>query len=87
MTQEQLAETAGIERNQVQNIENNRTSVPGKPANPQLLNIYRLAHALDVTPDALLPSLDGPPRPGYGDRFDAAWPSIEIELIEHVRRR
>lgn len=54
LTQEQLAEAAGISRNQVQNIEKNRnnakdpkTGRPG-PGNARLDTVFRLATALDV---------------------------------------
>ncbi|WP_425309407.1 helix-turn-helix transcriptional regulator [Ammonicoccus fulvus] len=53
MTQEDLAEAAGISRNQVQNIEANRNNQknsdgrPG-PGNPQLDTVFALANALDV---------------------------------------
>lgn len=54
MTQEELAEKAGISRNQVQNIEKNRnnskdpkTGRPG-PANAKLDTVFRLAEALQV---------------------------------------
>lgn len=54
LTQEQLAERAGISRNQVQNIEHSRSNVkdpktgrPG-PGNARLDTVFRLAHALDV---------------------------------------
>lgn len=60
MTQEQLAEAAGISRNQVQNIEKNRnnskhpkTGQPG-PGNARLDTVFRLAAALDVTVQDLI---------------------------------
>ncbi|GAA2519426.1 helix-turn-helix domain-containing protein [Rarobacter incanus] len=80
LTQEQLAGLAGIERSQLQNIERNRTSAKGHPANPQLLNVFRLAWALQVPPAVLLPELDGPPQAHYGPVFDATWPTIEAQL-------
>lgn len=66
-TQEELAERAGISRNQVQNIEhsrnNRRDPKTGKPGrgNPRLETIFHLADALDVevvvliNPDVQLP--------------------------------
>lgn len=54
LTQEQLAERAGISRNQVQNIEHSRSNVkdpntgrPG-PGNARLDTVFRLAAALEV---------------------------------------
>ncbi|SNS99560.1 Transcriptional regulator, contains XRE-family HTH domain [Micrococcales bacterium KH10] len=84
MTQDQLAGTAGIERSQLQNIERNRTSEKGRPANPQLLNIFRLAWALDVPPRWLLPDLDERPSSDYAATFDAQWPQLEVELQRRV---
>jgi len=87
LTQENLAHAAGMSRNQVQNLERNRTSAPGQPANPTVETIFRIAWALDITPDALTPTLDGPPVEHYGATLDRAWPSIEIELRERVAAR
>lgn len=81
LTQEELAERAGLERNQVQNIERNRTSIKGNAANPQLLSAFRLAWALGVAPSRLLPQLTGPPVANYRATFDASWPSMEAELV------
>jgi len=60
LTQEQLAERAGISRNQIQNIERNRnnrkdprTGLPG-PANARLDTIFLLAEALDLAVTDLL---------------------------------
>ncbi|NNG19383.1 helix-turn-helix transcriptional regulator [Naumannella sp. ID2617S] len=47
LTQEQLAEAAGISRNQVQNIELNRNNQAGA-GNPRLDTVYALARALRV---------------------------------------
>jgi transcriptional regulator with XRE-family HTH domain len=62
MTQEQLAEAAGLHRNQVQNIENSRNNArdsqgrptPG-PGNPQLDTIWAIARALEIYVVDLLP--------------------------------
>ncbi|TYL45829.1 helix-turn-helix transcriptional regulator [Nocardioides sp. BGMRC 2183] len=67
LTQEQLAERAGISRNQVQNIEKNRnntkdseTGLPG-PANARLDTVFRLAIALDLGVGYLVdPAIDDP---------------------------
>lgn len=60
-TQEDLAEKAGISRNQVQNIERNRNNTRGPdgkpgPANPNLDTVFALAHALDCTVSDLIGS-------------------------------
>lgn len=47
LTQEQLAERAGLSRNQVQNIENSRNNIDGT-ANPKLDTLWALAVALEV---------------------------------------
>lgn len=67
LTQEQLAELAGVSRNQIQNIEHCRnnakdpaTGLPGR-GNPRLDTVFHLADALGVSaavlidPDAALP--------------------------------
>ena len=69
MTQERLAELAGVHRNQIQNIEHSRnnskdpsTRRPG-PANPRLDTVFAIANALQievavlVDPEAALPGL------------------------------
>lgn len=59
LTQEQLAERAGISRNQVQNIEhsrNNSKDAKGRPGpgNARLDTVFKLAYALDVAPTSLI---------------------------------
>ena len=54
LTQEQLAERTGISRNQIQNIESNRSNHKGPDgqaarSNARLDTVFRLADALDVT--------------------------------------
>lgn len=68
MTQEQLANAAGVSRNQVQNIEASRNNArrddgrlaPG-PGNPRLDTLFALAEALDVSLVSLLPHRLGGP--------------------------
>lgn len=74
-TQEELAERAGISRNQVQNIEhsrnNSRDPKTGRPGrgNPRLETIYHLADALGVNPVVLVdPSALLPPARGRSKR-------------------
>lgn len=87
LTQENLAHAAGISRNQVQNLERNRTSAPGQPANPTVETLFRIAWALDVAPAALLPLLDAPPVDGYRATLDTGWPRTEVELRGQVGAR
>ncbi len=68
LTQEQLAEAAGVSRNQIQNLEHSRnnskdprTGRPGR-GNPRLDTVFQLAAALEVPvallidPEAALPA-------------------------------
>lgn len=54
LTQDELAELSGIDRNTISMYERNETNT-GAVVNPQLRNIYALALALDVPPAVLLP--------------------------------
>lgn len=64
LTQEALAERAGISRNQVQNIERGHgTGVNGRVTNLSMENVYRLAYALQVPPLVLLPDVEQDVRP------------------------
>jgi transcriptional regulator with XRE-family HTH domain len=60
MTQEKLAEVAGVHRNQIQNIEHSRNNAkdprtrrPG-PANPRLDTVFAIANALQVEVSVLI---------------------------------
>jgi len=57
LSQERLAELAGLHRNQISNIERNVSSNEGV-SDPHLSTVYRLAAALDVAPALLMPDLD-----------------------------
>jgi len=67
LSQEQLAEAAGLHRNQIQNIENSRnnakdeTGRPG-PGNPGIETMWAIAQALGVPLTELLPPGLGGPR-------------------------
>ncbi|GAA4385918.1 helix-turn-helix domain-containing protein [Tsukamurella soli] len=54
LSQTQLAERAGLHRNQVSNIERNVSS-GDRCSDPHLSTLYRLAAALGVPPERLLP--------------------------------
>lgn len=76
LTQERLADLAGLTRNIVSNIERNENN--GKSSDPLLSTIYMLARALHVPPAVLLPGGDeyvddicGPAGPG----IDLVWPA------------
>ena len=85
ITQIDLAHAAGVDRNQVQNIENSRTSAKGKPGNTTLRTLFLLAAALGVPPALLIPSLDSVPGTPRRRRVDLAWPTIELELLEAIK--
>ncbi|MDF0528678.1 helix-turn-helix transcriptional regulator [Tsukamurella sp. 8F] len=57
LSQEALAQLAGVHRNQVSNIERNVSS-GDRSADPHLSTIYALASALGVAPKLLLPDVD-----------------------------
>ncbi|MGZ9828298.1 helix-turn-helix domain-containing protein [Tsukamurella ocularis] len=57
LSQEKLAESAGLHRNQISNIERNVSSNDGV-SDPHMSTMYRLAAALDVPPAFLMPDLD-----------------------------
>ncbi|MBS4100951.1 helix-turn-helix domain-containing protein [Tsukamurella paurometabola] len=57
LSQEKLAELAGLHRNQISNIERNVSSNDGV-SDPHMSTMYRLAAALDVPPALLMPDLD-----------------------------
>ncbi len=69
-TQEELAERAGISRNQVQNIEhsrnNSRDPETGRlgRGNPRLETVFHLADALGVSPVVLIDPDAALPAPG-----------------------
>ncbi len=59
LTQEALAERAGISRNQIQNIERGHgTGGNGRVTNMSMEHVYRLAYALEVPPIVLLPDVE-----------------------------
>ncbi|NMD57319.1 MULTISPECIES: helix-turn-helix domain-containing protein [Tsukamurella] len=57
LSQEKLAELAGLHRNQISNIERNVSSNDGV-SDPHMSTVYRLAAALDVQPALLMPDID-----------------------------
>ncbi|MDY3126532.1 MAG: helix-turn-helix transcriptional regulator [Corynebacterium sp.] len=54
MSQIALAEISGISRSQLLNLERNENN-SGTSADPVLSTVYKLAHALEVPPELLLP--------------------------------
>ncbi|CAN7386060.1 helix-turn-helix domain-containing protein [Microbacterium foliorum] len=56
LTQEKLAHKAGITRNHYQQLERGFWKA-GTPANPSLKHLARLAQALQIEVDVLLPSV------------------------------
>lgn len=56
LSQQALADIAGLSRNQISNLERNENGARGV-TDPQLSTVYRLALALEVPPAALLPAV------------------------------
>ncbi|KKO84373.1 helix-turn-helix domain-containing protein [Corynebacterium otitidis] len=99
VSQEWLGYMAGLSRNQVSNLERNENS-SGRPSDPSLSTIYRLAHALGVPPAVLLPApgeevgevrRSGPDLlvditwPGPDEAEETGDPEAERRLIELLR--
>lgn len=66
LTQQRLAEIAGVSRSLVSNLERNDYNGSGA-ADPTLSTVYRLAGALHVPPAALLP--------GAGEKVERPFPA------------
>ncbi|ADG79046.1 Transcriptional regulator, XRE family OS=Tsukamurella paurometabola (strain ATCC 8368 / DSM/ CCUG 35730 / CIP 100753 / JCM 10117 / KCTC 9821 / NBRC 16120/ NCIMB 702349 / NCTC 13040) OX=521096 GN=Tpau_2441 PE=4 SV=1 [Tsukamurella paurometabola] len=81
ISQEKLAERAGLHRNQISNIERNVSS-GDRFSDPHMSTLYRLAAALDVPPALLLPDADRrvAPRSAEQDGADAA-ATVESSLL------
>lgn len=95
LTQEKLAESSGVSRNQISNLERNENT-SGKAADPSLSTLYRLARALEVPPVALLPCADllvsDICNSEKGLEVDVHWPNSAVEreslvTLERVLRR
>ncbi len=77
LSQDRLAELAGVSRNQISNIERNENS-SRRSADPVLSTLYKLARALHVPPAALLPASDqlvDEICPAEGPGVDVRWPA------------
>lgn len=86
LTQEQLAELSGVHRNQISNIERNVSRDDGS-ADPHLSMIFRLARALNVSPNLLIPNVDNPVASKSGESVsDVAWVAVQTELDERLQR-
>lgn len=80
LTQEQVAERTGMHRNQMSNMERNVSSGE-RFADPHLSTIFRLAMALDVPPEFLIPDLGAKVRRRSPEQASAASMSrVEAEL-------
>ncbi|MGP6173829.1 helix-turn-helix domain-containing protein [Corynebacterium sp. A21] len=76
LTQERLAELAGVSRNMISNIERNENN--DKTSDPVLSTIYLLARALHIPPSVLLPAGDQYVEDictAEGPRVDLVWPA------------
>lgn len=87
LSQEKLAELAGMHRNQISNIERNVSSNDGV-SDPHMSTMYRLAAALDVAPGLLLPDLDRrvvsrSPEQETAEAVSAVEAALLVALSEH----
>lgn len=84
LSQEKLAELAGLHRNQISNIERNVSS-NDRFSDPHMSTLYRLAAALEVPPALLLPDLDRrvQPRSAEQETVDAI-AAVEKRLTQAV---
>ena len=86
LTQEELAELSGVHRNQISNIERNVSRDDGS-SDPHLSMIFRLARALNVSPNLLIPNVDNPVASKSGESVsDVAWVAVQTELDEYMQR-
>ena len=84
LSQEQLADASGISRNSIQGIETRHHR--GTPTNPRLDTVYRIALALGVPPEVLLPDGDQLVKRTSSQKpantvDDIAWPEQYLPLI------
>lgn len=84
VTQLDLANAAGITRNQVQNIERSRSFRNG-PGNATIRTVFLLARALGVPPRLLLPQVDAVPG-RQSARLDTHWPSSLADVLAEVEK-
>jgi transcriptional regulator with XRE-family HTH domain len=78
VSQIELANSTGVSRNQIQNIELNRTFGEG-PGNTTLKTVFALAQGLGVPVRLLLPEDAGAPVAAYD--VDLVWPRIKPALV------
>ncbi|KQB87509.1 helix-turn-helix protein [Corynebacterium lowii] len=84
LSQQELADLAGISRNQVSNLERNENTST-KSSDPVLSTVYKLARALQVPPAVLLPgvghSVDLICHSREGIEVSFAWPNSEEDTL------
>ncbi|MCQ9343151.1 helix-turn-helix domain-containing protein [Corynebacterium kozikiae] len=84
LSQEMLAELAGLSRNQISNLERNDNNSLA-PADPRLSTVYALAQALEVPPVVLLPGATFPVKDRCKStkvlNVEVAWPDAERSQV------
>ncbi|WPF66603.1 MULTISPECIES: helix-turn-helix transcriptional regulator [unclassified Corynebacterium] len=84
LSQQDLADLAGISRNQVSNLERNENTST-KSSDPVLSTVYKLARALQVPPAVLLPgvghNVDIICHPRQGIEVSFEWPATEEDTM------
>ena len=86
ISQERLAELAGVHRNAVVGLERGVSS-RNSSANPQLATVYRIARALHVPLAVLLPDATTPPRrlcratEALPSEVDVVWPREPEDVL------
>ncbi|TSE00153.1 helix-turn-helix transcriptional regulator [Skermania sp. ID1734] len=84
MSQEKLSEVSGIHRNQVSNLERNVSRDEGS-ADPRLSTIFKLARALDVPPEVLIPNVhERVTGKSSESASDTAFSAIEVDLTKRL---
>lgn len=84
VTQESLALAAGLSRNQIQNIEQSRSSAKASAGNATIRTIFILARALGVPPAFLIPSVNDVPLDSNLVE-EQAWPSFAVALTAETQ--
>ena len=87
-SQEDLAERAGLHRNQISNLERGTGNSGLRVSDPVLSTVYRLARALDVPPAYLLPDLRSPVAIRSAEQASRIELSaIEVQLRDLLERQ
>ncbi len=88
LTQERLAELAGLHRNQISNLERNLNSRGESPSDPALQTVYRIAAALEIEPVLLMPDAGRrPARRSTEQETTAELSRVTATLTAVINRR